>query len=80
VSAGAFRVILRFLYAHVLPSEEDYTREKSVEGVTAGEMVKIDLFQAKEIRKQLDAVPPHNYASVTPSRVSLLITTMDLMD
>jgi len=52
VSAGAFRVILRFLYAHVLPSEEDYTREKSVEGVTAGEMVKIDLFQAKEIYEQ----------------------------
>ena len=32
-----------------LPREEDYTREKIVGGVTAGEMVKIAaLFQAKE--------------------------------
>ena len=50
VSAGALRVLLRFLYAHALPDEEDYTKEKIVGGVTAGEMFKIaDLFQAKEL-------------------------------
>ncbi len=61
-----------------LPSEEDYTRKKSVGGVTASEMVKIaDHFQAKEFYE--NSLAQFCYAFVIPSRASLLLTTMYLM-
>lgn len=45
VKAGAFRVLLRFLYAGVLPEEED-----SGEGLGAGELAVVaDRFQAQEL-------------------------------
>ena len=45
VSAGAFRALLRFLYAGVLPEEEDCG-----EGLAAGEMAVVaDRFQAQAL-------------------------------
>jgi len=45
VSAGAFRTLLRFLYAHTLPEEEDCG-----EGLAVGEMARVaDRFQASEL-------------------------------
>jgi len=45
VSAGAFRVLLKFLYAHTLPEEEDCG-----EGLAVGEMARVaDRFQASEL-------------------------------
>jgi len=45
VSAGAFRVLLRFLYAHTMPEEEDCE-----EGLAVGEMARVaDRFQASEL-------------------------------
>jgi len=45
VSAGAFCVILQFLYTHTLPEEEDCG-----EGLTVGEMARVpDRFQASEL-------------------------------
>jgi len=45
VSAGAFRVLLKFLYAHTLPEKEDCG-----EGLAVGEMVRVaDRFQASEL-------------------------------
>jgi len=47
VSAGAFRVLLRFLYTHKLPVEEDCG-----EGLEVGEMVRVaDRFQAVALYK-----------------------------
>jgi len=45
VSAGAFRTLLRFLYAHTLPEEEDCGQ-----GLAVGEMARVaDRFQASEL-------------------------------
>ena len=45
LSAGAFRVLLRYLYTHELPAAED-----GGEGLAAGEMAKAaDYFQAGEL-------------------------------
>jgi len=45
VSAGAFRTLLQFLYAHTLPEEEDCR-----EGLAAGEMARVsDWFQASDL-------------------------------
>jgi len=45
VSAGAFRTLLQFLYAHTLPEEEDCG-----EGLAAGEMARVsDRFQASKL-------------------------------
>ena len=45
VSAGAFRMLLSFLYAHTLPEEEDCG-----EGLEVGEMARVaDRFQASEL-------------------------------
>lgn len=45
VSAEVFRVLLRFLYAHTPPEEEDFW-----EGLVVGEMARVsDLFEASEL-------------------------------